>query len=133
MKSTTLQNGSTAASLKQISYNVLQNHLNSFSDNDLEQLMTDYSDQSVLITKEASYKGLGQIKSYFSELITHFPKNQSTFELDKLVISEDLVFIIWHANSATVQVPFATDTLIIKEGKILKQTFAGQINPLQKG
>jgi hypothetical protein len=95
--------------------------------------MTDYTDQSVLITKEASYKGIGQIKSYFSELITHFPKNQSTFELDKLVISEDLVFIIWHANSATVQVPFATDTIIIKEGKILKQTFAGQINPLQKG
>lgn len=133
MKSTSIQNGSTTASLKQISYNVLQNHLNSFSDNDLEQLMTDYSDQSVLITQEASYKGLGQIKSYFSELITHFPKNQSTFELDKLVISEDLVFIIWHANSATVEVPFATDTIIIQEGKILKQTFAGQINPLQKG
>ena len=113
--------------LQEISENVLSRHLNSFADNDLDILMSDYTEQSILITPDATYSGIKAIREFFSELIKHFPKGATSFELDKLVMIDELIFITWHAKTPTVQVPFATDTFVIKEGKIYRQTFTGEL------
>jgi predicted SnoaL-like aldol condensation-catalyzing enzyme len=109
---------------------LLQRHLGSFLDNNLEALISDYTSESVLITQDASYQGLAEIKSFFADLIPHFPKQKSMFELDKTVINGDLAYIVWHGKTPTLEVPFATDTFIIKDGKIRQQTFAGQLRPV---
>lgn len=113
--------------LSDISGDLLQRHLSSFQNNNLDALIADYTDESVLITPDASYKGPAEIKSFFTDLFIHFPKHQSNFELDKMVVNDDLVYIIWHAVTPSLEVPFATDTFIIKNGKIHQQTFAGQL------
>lgn len=126
MKSTT-PDAPVTSQLSAVSEKVLLNHLHSFGHNDLEKLMTDYTEQSMLITHDATYSGIDEIKAYFSELMDHFPKGQTNFELDKSVISDELVFITWHATTPTLEVLLATDTFVIKEGKIRHQTFAGQL------
>ncbi|HVT84323.1 MAG TPA: nuclear transport factor 2 family protein [Chitinophagaceae bacterium] len=110
-----------------ISGDLLQHHLSSFQNNNLDALIADYTNESVLITPDASYKGPEEIKSFFTDLFIHFPKHQSNFELDKMVVNDDLVYITWHAVTPSLEVPFATDTFIIKNGKIHQQTFAGQL------
>lgn len=109
---------------------VLQNHLSSFMENNLSVLMTDYTNESVLITPETSYTGLDEIENFFVDLMSHFPKKKSIVELDKTVINDELVYIVWHGKTPSLEVTFATDTFIIKNGKILKQTFAGQLKSL---
>ena len=109
---------------------ILQNHLNSFLENDLEALMSDFTDESVLITQDTSYKGLKAIKDFYAGLIPLFPKQKSSVELEKTVINDNLVFIVWHGRSPSLEVSFATDTFIIENGKILRQTFAGQLKPV---
>lgn len=107
--------------------NLLTHHLSSFQDNDLAAVMSDYTSESILITKDATYRGTEQIRTFFSSLIPHFPRHRSTFELDKMVVNDEVVFIVWHANTPTIDVPFATDTFVIKAGKISRQTFAGEL------
>ena len=58
MKNTFQSEKSTQSALSDASKNILMNHLNSFQDNDLEILMADYTNESVLITEEATYTGL---------------------------------------------------------------------------
>ena len=107
---------------------VLLSHLQSFATNDLDALMSDYTEQSVLITHEQTYSGVQEIRSFFVELLTHFPKNRSNFNLDKLVVKDELVYIVWHATTPSLEVPLGTDTFVVKQGKIYQQTFAGQLN-----
>lgn len=130
MKSTLHSEEQVFASLSKHSENVLQHHLHSFGINDLEALMSDYTEQSVLVTRDQTCKGLGEIRAYFTELMSHFPKERSNFILDKLVVRDELVFIVWHATTPTMEVLLGTDTFIIKHGKIHQQTFAGQLNLL---
>jgi len=123
MKSTVLSNISSVLSKE--SENVLLHHLHSFASNDLELLMSDYTDESILITHEQIYNGSMEIRAFFTELMNHFPKNHSDFKLDKLVAMDELVFIVWHATTPSLEVSLGTDTFVVKEGKILQQTFAG--------
>lgn len=127
MKSTILSNEPTAAALSKDSKSVLLRHLNSFGNTDLDSLMRDYTEESMLITHEQTYTGIGEIRGFFTEIMKHFPKGHSNFQLDKLVANNELGFIVWHATTPTLEVPLATDTFVIENGKIYRQTFAGEL------
>ena len=114
--------------MDKISKEVVMRHLNSFLDNNLETLLSDYTNESVLITQAATYSSPEEIRAFFVGLNKHFPKHGSNFVLDKLVGNDDLVYIVWHAKTPTLQVPIGSDTFIIKDGKICQQTFVCQLN-----
>jgi hypothetical protein len=114
-------------SLNEITKQILMNHLQSFQDNNLDAVLSDYTSISVFITKDQTYVGPTEIRTFFKDLIGHFPKEKSSFELNKMVIMGELAFIVWNAETPTLNVPLGTDTFIIKKGKIHQQTFAGQL------
>ena len=110
--------------------NIILHHINSFIENDLDALLSDYTNESVLITRDMTYNGPKEIKDFFVSLVKHFPVQNSNFVLDKLVADGNLVFIIWHGKTPTIEVALGTDTFIIENRKIKQQTFAGQIKSL---
>lgn len=127
MKSTIAISNTKDTAQADSSRTVLLRHLSAFQDNNLEAVISDYTDESVLITPDSVYKGPEEIQAFFEVLIAQFPKHQSSFELDTLVVDDDLVYIIWHGKTPVLDIPFATDTFIIRNGKIHQQTFAGQL------
>jgi hypothetical protein len=112
---------------------LLTNHLRSFQENDLDALMSDYTEESIFLTADATYTGTAQIRAFFSGLIPQFPKQNTRFELDKMIVIEDLLFIVWHASTPTVKVALGTDTFLVKKGKIHRQTFVGQLEQTNPG
>lgn len=114
-------------SISETSKKIILNHLNSFQLNDLNAVMGDYTNESVLITQDGTYRGLDAIKSFFVRLIIHFPKDKSSFDLDSLVIEDEFVYIVWHARTPSLNVPLGSDTFVICNGKIHQQTFVGQL------
>ncbi len=112
---------------------LLTHHLGSFQDNDRDALMSDYTEESVLITADATYEGRAGIRGFFSALIPQFPKQTTRFELDKMTVVDDLLFIVWHASTPAVKVTLGTDTLLVKQGKIHRQTFVGQMEQVGPG
>jgi hypothetical protein len=111
-----------------VSRAILMRHLNSFLEHDLRTLMSDYTEESVMVTQEGTYTGLTEIERFFTDLMVYFPKLQSSFELDKTVIVDELLLIVWHARTPRLVVPLASDTFRLKEGKISRQTFVGELN-----
>jgi len=108
---------------------VLKHHWDAFQANDLEATMEDYTEQSVLITPDRTFKGLSEIRENFVFAFSAFPKDSSTLQLTKTVVKDDVGYIIWNANTPKFSLTFATDTFIIQDGKIVRQTYAGVAAP----
>jgi hypothetical protein len=45
----------------------------------------------------------------------------------KTAVKNDMFYVVWSAKTPVVEYTFATDTFIIQGGKILRQTFAGNL------
>jgi predicted SnoaL-like aldol condensation-catalyzing enzyme len=109
----------------------LMHHLNSFLSNDLDAVISDYTSESVMITPTATYTGKKEIREFFAELVKYFPTQTTNFVLDRTVIKNEMLYIVWHAKSPLINVSLGTDTFIIKDGKILQQTYASQFQVLK--
>ena len=81
---------------------LLTHHLSSFQANDLDALMSDYTDESILMTADSTYEGSAEIRGFFAALIPQFPTASTRLELDKMTVVDDLLFIVWHASTPTL-------------------------------
>ena len=106
----------------------LRRHWQAFGAGDVEAIMADYADDAVLITPEGTLKGAAQIRSLFEKILANmFPAYKSSLNLAKQVVEGDVAYILWSGNSPSYNAPFATDTFIMRNGKIVAQTFAAQL------
>ncbi|MEJ7768211.1 MAG: nuclear transport factor 2 family protein [Chitinophagaceae bacterium] len=110
---------------------VLNHHWEAFTENKLDEVMADYTEESVLITPDSTFKGLRQIRNNFEEAYKKFPKDKSVFQLNKTVIDRDVAYILWQSKTPAFNLSYATDTFIIQNGKIIRQTYAGVTTALQ--
>jgi hypothetical protein len=108
---------------------VLKHHWDAFQANDLEATMEDYTEESVLITPDRTFKGLSEIRENFVFAFSVFPKDSSTLQLSKTVVSGDVGYILWTADAPNLNLQYATDTFIVHDGKIVRQTYAGMVAP----
>jgi hypothetical protein len=110
-----------------IAEDVFHHHIGSLGNNDLEELMKDYTEQSELWTPNGAIVGLEAISSFYSYAFTLFPKGKTSFDIQKLIADDDKVYIVWTADSSVVNVSFGTDSFYIRDGKILWQSTAFQM------
>jgi hypothetical protein len=105
---------------------VLEHHWQTFRENDLDGVMEDYTEESILITPDRTYKGLAEIRENFVNAFAFFPTDSTTMTLTKSVVSGDVAYILWSAKTPGFELSYATDTFIIQNGKIIRQTYAGK-------
>jgi len=108
---------------------VLDRHLKSFAENDVDGLMADYSSDAVFFAPGGPLKGPTEIKPLFEALVSEFAKPGSSFRMQQRSIEGDHAYIIWTADTADNSYEFATDTFVVRDGKIVAQSFAAQIKP----
>ena len=106
---------------------VLAKHLNAGAKSDVDQIVSDYSDQAVLVTMEGTFKGKGEIRSFFEALFNKFTGLE--INLVKQEIFGEKAYIVWKGKAENWNIPLATDTLFVEDGKIAFQTFAAQVEP----
>ena len=104
---------------------VLDHHLKAFKENDLEATMADYGEKSILVTPDATYRGLAEIRKGFEGAFAAFPKDSTTMNITKTIVVQDVAYIIWNAKTPKFELSYATDSFIIRDGKIIRQTYAG--------
>jgi ketosteroid isomerase-like protein len=110
---------------------VLDHHWDSFKGNDLEGVMADYTEDSILVTPGRTYKGLQEIRDNFVSAFSAYPKDATTFQLNKSVVERDIGYIIWEAKAPKINLTYGSDTFVIRDGKIVSQTYAGVATPVQ--
>ena len=109
--------------------NVLDRHLKSFAEYDLDGVLADYSSDAVLFVPTGPLKGPDAIKPLFQALVSEFAKPGSSFTMQRRSIEGDHAYILWTAETADNSYEFATDTFVVRNGKIVAQSFAAKIKP----
>ncbi len=112
MSSTTTQQTTTT----------LQHHLTAIAQNNLEAIMSDYTDESVLFLADNTRHGLDAIRNFFATLIATLPADwMANFKMMRQDVAGEVAYIFWQAPPVF---PLATDTFVVRDDKIVAQTFA---------
>lgn len=100
---------------------VLQNHIRAAKVG-VDAVMQDYTEHSVLITHDATYRGLAEIRDFFTALFSALPAGFfDELKMNRQEIVGEVAYVLWERKP---QIARATDTFIVRNGKILVQTFA---------
>ena len=110
-----------------LSASVFPHHLEALRNNDLVELMKDYTEDSEVWTPDGEMIGLNAISALFANAFTLFPKGHTTIEVKKTIAKGNKVYVVWTADSPTITVSFAADNFEINEGKILWHSMALQV------
>jgi ketosteroid isomerase-like protein len=109
---------------------IVEHHLGALGAGNLDAILSDYTDASILISPDGALRGRQAIRGFFEgALASLFKPGTYEFTMDTLHVVDDVAYIVWHANCASAEIVFATDTFLIKNGKIAAQTFAAKIEP----
>lgn len=108
---------------------VLDRHLQSLAEHDVDKIVVDYADDAVLFVPTGPLKGPAQIRPLFEAFIAEFRKPGASFTMQHQTVEGDYAYIIWSAETADNWYSFATDTFFITNGKIVAQSFAAIIKP----
>jgi len=108
---------------------VLDHHLKAFDQGDLNGVLSDYAPDAIFFTKDGALKGVDAIRPLFEALIAEFGKPGAAFNMKQQVVEGDYAYILWTAETADNIYELATDTFVVREGKIVAQSFTGKVTP----
>jgi ketosteroid isomerase-like protein len=108
---------------------VVDNHLKCFGEGDLKGILSDYAPGAVLFTPDGPLKGADAIRPLFEAMIAEFAKPGAVFSMKRQSVEGDYAYILWTAETADNVYEVGTDTFVVRDGKIVVQSFAGKITP----
>ncbi|TXK36949.1 nuclear transport factor 2 family protein [Pontibacter qinzhouensis] len=111
------------AKLENITKEVLTHHLTAFGSNNLEEIMKDYTEESVVLTPDGPLKGLAAIRKFFEDFFITIPTG-SAFEMKQLTVIGYVAYIAWSRESAVAKIPIGSDTFFLEGDKIRFHTVA---------
>jgi ketosteroid isomerase-like protein len=110
---------STSVSITQ---SVLGHHLQAVAAHDLDGIMSDFTDDAVLLTAIGTFRGPVEIRGFFAEAVKVFTSEVlSEFKIICQEIDGEFAYIYWSAGST---IPMGSDTFCVRNGKIVMQSYA---------
>ena len=84
--------------------------------------MQDFTEESVVITPDATFRSLAEIRTFFTAFVAGLPEGiWDAFTMKRQEVTGELAYVLWEAKP---WVPLGTDTFVVRNGKIVFQTFA---------
>ena len=99
---------------------VFQHHAQALGAGDLDEIVADYSEDSVFITPAGVKRGKSGVREGFTQLLADVPN--AAWELKTQIYEGDALFLEWAATSAATRVEDGIDTFIFRDGLIRLQT-----------
>ena len=108
--------------MKEVQTNdVLTHHLIAFGNNDLDDILLDYTEESEILTIDGVIKGLGGIRSFFEGMFVEIPTG-CEFEMKRKTMTGNVAHIVWSSKSDVADIPLGSDTFVFENGKIKTHT-----------
>jgi hypothetical protein len=99
---------------------VFAHHGKALAAGDLDEIVADYADESVVITSAGVARGKDGIRKVFVRLLDDLPN--AVWDLKTQILDGDLLFLEWAADSAVNRVDDGVDTFVFRDGMIWAQT-----------
>jgi ketosteroid isomerase-like protein len=102
---------------------IVRNHLQAFVEQKgIDAILSDYDDNARFHSEAKMYQGKQEIGEFFAGFIAALPAGATKrFALRTLRVDGELAYITWSAGR---EIPLGTDTFVVRNGKIVSQTFA---------
>ena len=104
---------------------VWEHHIQAWEERNVDDIVSDYSDDSVLILNNRVHKGQKQIADVFRRLFEIFDGGVN--RINTPIVLERFVYITWHFTPTGRAEFYGTDTFVIENGKIVLQTIASPL------
>ena len=108
---------------------VVDHHLKCFGERDPKGILFDYAPGAVLFTPDGPLRGADAIRPLFQGMIAEFGKPSATFRMKQQFVEGDYAYILWTAETADNVYELCTDTFVVRDGKIVAQSYAGKVTP----
>jgi ketosteroid isomerase-like protein len=108
---------------------VFAHHGQALAAGDLDGIVADYADDSVVITSAGAARGKDDIRKVFVRLLDDLPN--AAWDLKNLVFDGNVLFLEWSADAASNRVDDGVDTFVFRDGMIWAQTV--RYTPQAKG
>jgi hypothetical protein len=99
---------------------VFQHHAEALGGEDLEGIVSDYSEDALFITPDGVKRGTDGVREGFRKLLTDLPG--ATWELPTQLYEDDILLLEWKAESESTRVEDGIDTFVFRDGLIRVQT-----------
>jgi ketosteroid isomerase-like protein len=101
---------------------VFEHHMDAFSRKNLEDLATDFNNESILIMSPgAKSVGVDAISQAYSEIFKSMQEG-TIFTVKQVITEGDIVFLEWTLSSQSSGAVEGVDTFVIRQGIIYAQT-----------
>ncbi len=100
---------------------ILTHHLKAFGENNLKEIIADYSKDATIFTMSREIRGLTVIEDFFIDLFGLIPKG-SPFEMKKSIVKNNLAYIVWESKNEAKETYFGSDTFVFEGNKIKYHT-----------
>lgn len=107
----------------------MDHHLECFGNGDLEGILSDYAEDAVLFTSDGVLEGIAAIRPLFVAMLEEFGLPGVEFQLLAAHAEGECAFIAWKAETPRNSYAMGADTLFVRDGKIVAQTFAAHVTP----
>jgi hypothetical protein len=87
---------------------------------DLDEILVDYGQDSLVITAAGAARGKDGIRGVFARLLDDLP--DAAWDLKNQIFEGDVLFLEWAADSAVNRVDDGVDTFVFRDGMIWAQT-----------
>ncbi len=104
---------------------VWKHHIDAWGAGDLDEIMKDYSEDSIFVGNSEVYKGIDAIRGVFARLFEIFGNGEN--DIDPEVIRKELIYITWNFTPTGDVSYFGTDSFIVENGVITYQTVASPL------
>ena len=107
---------------------ILDHHNRAVLSNNYEEMIADYTDDAVLITLKGTFTGKEAIGRALQQLMQAMPNMRGMDSpTNAMIIEGDTLLLRWSAESDTGMITDAVDTIVLKDGKIWRQTTSFEI------
>jgi ketosteroid isomerase-like protein len=107
---------------------ILEHHNNAVLTDNYKEMIADYTEDAVLITVSGVYKGPEEIGGALRQLMREMPSMKPVESPANLLkVEGDTLLLRWSAESAKGTIRDAVDTIVVKNGKIWRQTTSFEI------
>lgn len=107
---------------------IFQQHVAAFATGNIEVVLQDFTDHSIVITPDGVFEGKEQIRRLYQGLLAEFGVinngDSPGININTIYIRGDMLFITWQAESIWHRFEFGTDTFICQNGKFMRQTIS---------
>ncbi len=90
--------------------------------------LEDFSPEAVVFTPSGTLKGKSEIKTYLQNLLEEFGKAGASETVRPATFEGDYAYLIWSGETVDNNYEFATDTFVVRTGKIVVQ-FLAKVTP----